>query len=341
MVVGLGGIGQRHVRNLRSLLGDQVEILAWRKRRLSHVLTDGLTIQPEADLESVYNIRTFADLDDALAQHPEAVLVTNPTSLHVPVAIAAAEAGCHLFIEKPLSHSLEGVDRLADLVERRALTTLVGYQLRFHPCLRLVKRLITEEAIGPLLAARLEMGEYLPSWHTYEDYRQMYASREDLGGGVILSQIHEFDLVYWWFGMPRRVFGLGGHWSSLEIDVEDTASILLECEYGGRAMPVHVQQDYLQTPASRAYQIVGERGKILVDLPSLEVRVITPDCPGGKVHRSEDFQRNQLFLDELRHFLAGLEGTEEPSVDVRDAERSLRIALAAKQSIETGKVVEL
>jgi len=218
---------------------------------------------------------------------------------------------------------------------------LIGYQLRFHPCFRLVKRLIEEEAIGPLLSARLEIGEYLAGWHSFEDYRQMYASRREMGGGVILSQIHELDLVYWWFGMPQRLFALGGHWSSLEIDVEDTSSILLECEYDGRPLPVHVHQDYLQRPPSRTCQIIGERGKIFVDIPALEVRVVTPENPDGRLHRFEGFQRNQLFLDELAHFLACLAGEEKPIVDVYDGTQSLRIALAAHQSIESKRSVNL
>jgi predicted dehydrogenase len=340
-MVGLGGIGQRHLRNLRTLLGDQVEIMAWRTRRLGHVLTDQLTILSGANLESYYAIQVFSALDEALAQEPDVVFVTNPSSLHMPVALAAAEAGCHLFIEKPLSHSLAGVDRLVEMVEQRNLVTLVGYQLHFHPCLRLAKELLDKEAIGLLLAARLEVGEYLPGWHTYEDYRQMYASRRDLGGGVILSQIHELDLVYWLFGMPCRVFALGGHWSSLEIDVEDTASILLECQYAGRPLPVHVQQDYVQRPPSRTCQIVGDKGKILVDLHALEVHVIQAETSQADVHRFEGFQRNQIFLDELSHFLSCLRGEEEPVVNVRDGAQSLRIALAAHRSIETGEVVTL
>ena len=341
LFVGLGAVGQRHLRNLRGLLGERAEILAWRSRGLKHVLTDSLTVHPDLDLESEYNIKTFAHLDEALDCHPAAVFVTNPTSLHMSAAIPAARAGCHLLLEKPLSDTMDGVDDLLDLVGKSNVVTLVGYQLRFHPCLDLVKNLLEDEAIGPPLAARLEIGEYLPGWHTYEDYRQTYAARRDLGGGIVLTQIHDLDLVYWWFGMPRRVFSLGGHWSSLDIDVEDTASTLFDCEYHGRTLPVHVQQDYLQRPASRTCQIIGERGKILVDLPALEVRVITPDATHGKVYHWEGLEWNQLFIDQLSHFLDCLEGKAAPVVSAREGAQSLRMALAAKRSMETGQVVEL
>ena len=341
LMAGLGSIGQRHVRNLRRLLGDQVEIIAWRTRGFSRVLTEQLTVQPGVDLESCYNIEVFPGLEEALEQRPDVVFVTNPTSLHMPVALAAAEAGCHLFIEKPLSHSLDGVDRLVELVDQRQLVALVGYQLRFHPCLQLVQNLLEQEAIGPPLVVHLECGEFLPSFHTYEDYRQTYAARHALGGGVILSQIHELDLVYWLFGMPRRLFALGGHWSRLEIDVEDTASLLLECQYAGRPLPVHLQQDFVQRPPSRMYEIVGEHGKIKVDLRAALVQVVRPDAAQVDIHPFEGFQRNQLFLDELCHFLACLRGTETPRVSVRDGTQSLRMALAAHQSIAAGMVVSL
>ena len=136
LVVGLGGIGQRHVRNLRALLGEHVRITAVRTRGLHHVLSDQLQIVPEQDVEHTYGIRRVPDLDAALAERPELVFVTNPSSLHVPTALAAARAGCHLFIEKPLSHTLDGVEELIQTVERKRLIAVVGYQMRFHPCFR-------------------------------------------------------------------------------------------------------------------------------------------------------------------------------------------------------------
>src|SRR5205823_6534316 len=108
---------------------------------------------------------------------------------------------------------------------------------RFHPCLARLQKIVEDGLLGRVLAGRVEVGEYLPDWHKYENYQQMYASRADLGGGVILSQIHEFDYLYWLFGLPRRIFTVGGHFSSLEIDVEDVASSILEFVVAGRPAP--------------------------------------------------------------------------------------------------------
>lgn len=341
LIVGLGSIGQRHARNLRSLCGNDLELLAYRVRGLNLVITPELTIKAGADIETEYGIRTYPTLDAALAENPLAVLVTNPNSLHIPVALAAARAGCNLFIEKPLSHSMDGVDELLELVETKKLVCLVGYQLRFHPGFKLVKSLLNRGVIGTPLAARLEFGEYLPGWHRYEDYRLYHASRKDQGGGVILSQIHDLDYAYALFGMPVRVFALGGKLSSLETDVEDIVSMLMEFRVAGKPMPVHIHQDYVQRPPSRNCEIIGDAGKIVWDYYANEVRVTRAETGTSEVHRFDGFQRNQLFIDEMKHFLNCLAGKETPVVGLREGMDSLKIALAAKRSLETGQVVEL
>jgi predicted dehydrogenase len=323
------------------LLGNEAEIIAHDLRPNPPVLTDQLQIEQGSSLEEKYNLRIFLGLEQALAQKPDVVFVCNPSSLHVPAAIRAAQEGCHIFIEKPLSNNLEQVDELISLVESRGLKAVIGYQMRFHPCLQRLHTLVQEKRVGRILSVRAEVGEYMPGWHTYEDYRQMYASRRDLGGGVILSQIHELDYLYWLFGLPRSIYTLGGHLSSLEIDVEDTADTLMDCVMDGHPLPVTLHQDYLQRPLSRFCEVFGEAGKIRVDIRALKVDVF--DGQGSQVEASsyEGFQRNQLFLDELKGFLECLQGKKTPLVDLHAGLQSLRMALAAKESLAKGQVVNL
>jgi predicted dehydrogenase len=347
LIAGLGGIGQRHLRNLRTLLGMEAEILGVDMRRDIPVLTDQLQVQAGTSLEQKYHLQIYPALEPALAWKPDVVFVCTPTSEHIPTALRAAQAGCHLFIEKPLSHNLEHVDELLNLVESRGLRAVVGYQMRFHPCLLRLQALVQEKQVGRILSVRSEIGEYLPGWHRYEDYRQMYASRQDLGGGVILSQIHELDYLYWLFGLPESVYALGGHLSRLEIDVEDTAELLMNFVVDDQPLPISLHEDYLQLPPSRSCTIIGDQGKILVDLAALRVDVF--DGEGKQVEATSfaDFQRNQMFLDELNHFfksllpVAGGEAGPSPLVSLRDAAHSLRMALAAKESLVTGKVIGL
>lgn len=341
LLIGLGGIGQRHVRNIRTLLGEGAEIIAWRVRRLSRVVTPTLQSDESLDVEKVYGIRVFDSLESALSEQPHIAFICNPSSLHVAPALACLRAGCDLFLEKPVSHNLDGLAELTSEAAERRRVVMVGYQLRFHPCFLALQRAVREGGLGDLLAVRAHVGEYLPGWHPYEDYRQMYASRADLGGGVLVTQIHEFDYLYALFGVPRRLFALGGHWSHLEIDVEDTASTLMEFQFGQRPLPVHLHQDYVQRPPNRGCEIVGDQGKIVMDLASLAVTRYDRDGKVAETGRWENFDRNQLFLDELRHFFECVETRRKPVVDLRDGVWSLRMALAARESIATGCAVDL
>lgn len=342
LFIGLGGVGQRHLRNLRALRGDSVDVIAYRTRGLTQTLTDKLEVEPNADLETKYGVRAFRSIEEALADKPDAAFICNPSSMHVAVARACASAGCHLFVEKPLSDSLEGLDALAKLVDDAKLVGFVGYQLRFHPLVKALGERLASEAVGPIVGVKAEVGEYLPAWHPYEDYREMYASRRALGGGVVITQIHEFDYLYSLFGVPRRVFAMGGHLSSLEVDVEDFASVSMECTTTrGRLLPVHLHQDYIQRPPSRTCTVIGDQGRIHLDFHALSMRVY--DGAGKLVEDVSfaGFARNQLFVDEMNHFLACVEGRERPLVSLRDGTQSLRMALAARESLETGRVVEL
>lgn len=323
LVAGLGSIGQRHVRNLRTLLGDSVELLAYRVRGLPDAITEAMTIEPGQTVEAKYHIRSFNRLDTALNEKPDAVLICNPTRLHLNTALAAVQAGCHVLVEKPLADSIDGVEELIALSERRGMVVAVGYQMRFHPALVRLRELVCRKAIGQVVSVRAEYGEYLPAAHPYEDYRQSYAARADLGGGVILCYIHEFDYLYWLFGMPRRVFTVGGRSGSLDVDVEDHAVTSMECSVNGRPVAIELQQDFLRRPGARTCEVIGDSGTLNVDL----------NAPG--------FERNQLFLEEMKHFLAAIAGESAPLVSAREAAQSLRVALAARESLSSGQVVDL
>jgi predicted dehydrogenase len=341
LIVGLGGIGQRHLRNLFTVLGNSAEVRAVDPRADIPVLTDKLTIEPGVTLKQKFSLHIYPDLESSLAWKPDAVYICTPTSLHIPAALKAAQAGCALFIEKPLSHNLEQVDELIELVERRSPAAVVGYQMRFHPGLQRLHALVQERKVGRILSVQVEVGEYLPGWHTYEDYRQMYASRQDLGGGVILSQIHEMDYLYWFFGLPRNMYALGGHFSRLEVNVEDTADILIEFEVDSRPVPVSLHEDYLQRPPSRGCKVIGDAGKILLDFPALTLTVFDGEGQQVEAFSFKDFQRNHMFLDETKCFIEAIQRKPTPLVSLQDGAQSLRMALAAKESLATGKVVGL
>ena len=340
LFIGLGGIGQRHLRNVYAKFGDGAIILAYRVRSLKHIISPSLTIDESDDLIKKYSVEVFTNLDKALAHSPDVVFICNPTSHHVSSCLAVARAGCDFFVEKPLSHSIENIEELISICQSKKLISFIGYQLRFHPCYLLLKKLISEGVIGNLLSVHAEVGEYLPDWHKYENYRQMYASRKDLGGGVVLSQIHEIDYLYNLFGMPNKVIALGGHLTDLEIDVEDVADVLLEMAFKNKILPVSLHMDYIQRPPSRNCKIIGDLGKITMDLTGLKV-IVEKIGEERKIHDFGGFERNELFIKEIDHFFECVANREQPVVTLMDGANSLRIALAIKKSMETGKIIGL
>jgi len=322
-------------------MGDSIDVIAFRSKVQKPVLDKKKLVAEDTDLIKKYNIREFDDLDQALADKPNIAFITNPSGRHIDVALKAAKAECHLFIEKPLSADTDRIDELMDLVEQKKLIALVAYQFRFHPGLIQAAKWLKSKKIGRPISATFIQGDYLPKWHPYEDYRGSYAAREELGGGVLLTQIHEFDNALYLFGIPHRIFAIGGKLSQLEIDVEDTASILMECKYEGKNLPVTILTDFLQYPPVRNYTVVGEHGRMFIDLIGGDISLIERETGKTESFNYKGFNRNQLFIDELKHFLEAVSGKAEPAVNIKTGLISLRMALAARESIKTGKPIKL
>jgi predicted dehydrogenase len=257
----------------------------------------------------------------------------------MPLARQAAEQGCHLFIEKPLSSELDGTEALQRAIEARGLVALVGCNMRFHPALMKVKQLLDERLVGRVVSVRVQAGQYLPDWHPWEDYRQTYSAQRTLGGGVILDAIHEIDYVRWMLGEVEAVSCFAGKLSHLEVETEDVAAILLRFIDGAIA---EVHLDYVQRAYSRTGDFIGDEGTIRWDYSAGEVRWFSAKNGDWTVYRNPDaWTPNQMYVDEIRHFIACLDGREKPSLDVTEATRVLAVALAAKTAAQEGKVVRL
>jgi predicted dehydrogenase len=334
LIAGLGAIGQRHARNLRALRGGDLELLAYRRRRLRHVVTESLGRDDTRDVEAELGVTVYDDLDAALMCRPDAAFVCTPSSQHLEIAQRAADAGCHLFVEKPVSHSLAGTDRLLAVIAAKRLVALTGCQWRFHPCVRALKRVLTGGALGAPYDTRIDYAEYLPDWHPYEDYRQSYAARSNLGGGVILTQIHDYDLAFWLFGMPRSVQATGGQLGDLEIDVEDTVDATMQVDAGA----VRVRQSFCERPSRRGIVVRGVRASAALDLLAARLTFEPPVAPAISFPA---YRRNQMFVEEVDHFLNCIDGTAQPLTPLSEGVLVLKIALAVRESMQTGRTIDI
>lgn len=338
LFVGLGAVGQRHLRNLKTVCPDRLEITALRSRKANRVIQSDMATQPCDDLASFYGIQCCDNWEEALRAKPEIAFITNPSSLHMAAALALAKAGVHLFIEKPLSVNLEGVRELRLLSERNPIVVFVGFQMRFYSLLRKVKDLLRSKKIGRRLYARVKFGTFLPAHHPYEDYRMGYAAREDLGGGAVMCLIHEIDYLVDLFGFPQEVMACGGKLSDLEMSAEDTANALLR--YPDR-FSVNLVLCFAERNEERSLEVVGDKGKIELDLLHHDLKWYDA-ASGQSGHETlNNFDRNPLFLEEMRHFLECVREHKRPVVDLEDGIQSLKIGLAIKESFQQNKVVQM
>lgn len=322
LLAGLGSIGLRHLNNLLQLGVEDILLLRTRNE----------------PVKEAPHLPVFTDLQDALNQKPDAVIVSNPTSHHLEVALPAARAGCHLFIEKPLSHTWKDVDELLSITKEKRTVGMVGFDMHFDPGLRKMRELIKDGLIGRVTSLQVQVGQYLPDWHPWEDYRIGVSAREDTGGGVILDLIHEIDYVTWLMGDARDVMSMNDRVSSLEIQTEDTAAILLRFMSGAIGT---INLDYIQRTISRTCRVIGEEGTITWDLVAQKVAWYLAQDKSWHEFSYAGFQRNDRFVAEMKHFLDCLKGDAQPEVSLESGAKSLRIALAAKESGKNGKVVVL
>jgi predicted dehydrogenase len=312
LVVGAGSIGMRHTRNAIEL-GHRVTL--WDE-------------DPERrdSAKRELGMELAASLEGGLEQRPDGVIVCTPPSTHVTLARRALDVGAHVFVEKPLAHSSDGVEDLLDSARRAGRVLAVGFNLRFLPSLRRVKALLDSKRIGTVFSARAEFGFYLPAWRPGRDYRENYGVRASEGGGILLDAIHELDYLGWLFGEPREVFCAAGHVSSLAGNTEDLAEVTIQFECGVLAQ-VHL--DYLRRAYRRDLEVIGEDGVILWDYAARSVQVLGPTPEPPEIH---DGPNEVMYVEEMRHFVRCIEGRDEVLVDGREALRSLRMVEASKVS---------
>jgi len=324
LIIGSGSIGKRHLRNLNHLGYQDVLVFDTQEKVL-------------VEVEQEFGIQTFSNLEDALDESPDIVILASPTAFHIPYAVASAKSGAHLFIEKPLSHSMNDISKLLSLVRKNNLVTMVAYSLRFYEGIRLVRDLINKGEVGDPLYVHVEAGQYLPDWRPGSDYRKAYSAQSDQGGGVLLDLSHELDYVLWLVGPVRRVSSVLGKVSSLEIDVEDTADILME-HTSGVISSVHL--DYLQRTVARTCKVVGSAGTLIWDYSTDSVRVFTSQENSWQQY---DYQadRNDMYIRELKHFVDCVQKKETPLISLEDGINVLQVVLAAKKSAELGQRLEV
>lgn len=283
VVIGGGSIGKRHIRNLLALGHTGIFCL---RRDLDPSFEEN---------EKVKVITSVTELKVPIA----AVFVCTPTSLHVEGLKIASQLNCALFMEKPLIHSKRGLAECIELLDRFSHPFFIGFMLRYHPLVKKMKAIMESGTLGKVYSARFEFGSYLPYWHPWEDHKISYASRRDLGGGVINTITHELDLIQYFFGSPNAVTCVARNFGKLGIEVEEIADAIFN--YDDKAITLHL--DYLQKDYNRSVKILCDNGAISWNWHDQKIVIVKHGEGVIEEKLAGDFDVNQLYMDELKDFI--------------------------------------
>ncbi|MHB1530110.1 MAG: Gfo/Idh/MocA family protein [Acidiferrobacteraceae bacterium] len=327
LIVGFGSIGGRHARLARQLVPN-VQIVALRHRNAP--------TPPGID-------RCVTTVDEALQFRPQAAVIANPATLHLEIALILAKAGVNLLIEKPMCSCADGVSGLIDTAREQGVILLIGYNMRFLPSLQRFRELVQEKRYGLVLSVRAEVGQYLPSWRPDSDYRETVSAKAALGGGVLLELSHEIDYLRWIFGEVDWVSAVLLKQSNLEIDVEDTAYLILGFACGpesvGKPSVASLNLDFIRHDTTRSCTVICETGSLRWN--ALVGTIDGFDATSNSwqslfVHKT---QRDDSYIAEWRHFLSCISNGDSPKVSGQDGLSVIRVIEAARQSSATRSVV--
>ena len=312
LFVGLGSIGQRHLRNLISI--GEFELYAFRKR--NHPLP-----QEFAD----FKINVLQEWDEVKNIRPEICILASPPFVQQQVLPLIVDLGMDFLIEKPIGVDLNLLESMVPAIREKGLVSMVGYNLRYNPVISRIKNFLAEGLLGNITSFRLEVGQYLPDWHPDEDYRTGYSANKSLGGGVTLDLIHEIDLAYHLFGEFEEIYGMLAKQSKLEIDVEDTSEIVVRTKMGCLGS---IHMDYVNRFGRRRGSIYGDLGTLDYDLLNSTIDL----CIAGKNYKKIEieFTRNEMYISELSDFLKAVNSRDSLNMNFEQGLKVLSYALKVK-----------
>jgi len=317
LIVGMGSIGLRHLNNILSLYPESEIIVLRHSKAVETEIIPGIS-------------RFFYSLSDAIEANPDVAFLTNPAPFHIPVALELAKHGIHIFIEKPLSHDLNGVYEFLKICKKNNIVVMIGYNLRYKKSLSILKDTINSGLIGRILSFRCEVGQYLPDWRIKTDYHHSVSARKELGGGVLLELSHEIDFARLLLGEFDTVCAISGKYSDLDIDVEDIAEITIQFRSG---VVGNIHLDMVNQAKTRNCQIIGSKGTLFWDVLDNSLKLFSRgSSEWSYLIPPYIIDTNQTYLDEIQHFFDCIRESRVPAVSIMDGIAVLEIIHAIRES---------
>ncbi|MDP3733196.1 MAG: Gfo/Idh/MocA family oxidoreductase [Candidatus Daviesbacteria bacterium] len=282
LFIGLGSIGRRHAKILQKIYKHDL-----------YAFRSGLS-KKKNEL-GIKEIKTWKDIENL---KPDIAFITNPTSLHIETASKCVKLGCKLFIEKPISKDLKGLDLLIKLVKKKKIVTYVGYNLRFHPVIKELKKYTAKQK--PIYA-RAVCTSFLPNWRPGTDFKKNYSANSAMGGGVILDLSHEIDYVKYLLGNITDIKGNFAKAGDVTLDTEDFADLLVKT----KDCRTNIHINFLSHIPQRYIQLEFGSFTIFGDIINSEILIYQ----NGKLKQRHklDYYQGQDYEDQLKYFFKNLD----------------------------------
>ena len=311
LIAGCGSIGKRHAECLCNI---GIEKFVFFDPDLNR----------SSELANAYGGIAVNTYEEGLATDVDCVYILSPTHLHINQAKAALEAGKHIFLEKPLSHSLEGVDEIENIAKEKGLVAEVGFCFRFHDGIRKLKDRLDNGVIGKIVSVKAMMGEHFP------DVRPDYLSTYYVKYSGAFELVHDLDLaIFLTNETPIDYHGFFGSYSNLGFESPDTVEMLVKFP----SCIANVHLDFFQSPRTRTMTVLGTQGQMILTFSTWdEYELKTFTRSSGKwetvTNRTE---RNDMFRSESMNFFGVIDGTDVNICPISDAKKSLIVCRAISQ----------
>ena len=331
LIVGLGSIGQRHLRNIKKLYPG-TNFFSYRRIFKSPSL-DNFNRVKNFNLKSKYNLTYINSLNNLKKYNIDAVFVCTPSSFHVDETIRIIKQDINIFVEKPLGSSLKNINKLKNILNTKKVISMVGFQLRFNPIITRLKKIINSNTLGKLNQILIHHGENINNFHKYENYKNLYAAKKNLGGGVILTQIHEIDyMLYLLENYKIKKFkSLNHKVSKLKINVEDTLNSTFLFANKKEELICNLHLNYYEQPGKRQINLIFEKGKVSANL---NTKKIVYQINQKKKVEKFNFKRNDLFMSEIKYFFKHIKKNKkiDKSMNLFNGIKTLEIAMKLKKN---------
>lgn len=301
--VGMGSIGKRHLNNVCQLITSQGNTYSIDLYRSS------MSRELPEDVNALVSNQFLCSQE--VQREYDMVFITNPTSLHLDTALKFRPFAKAFFIEKPVFGSFEADEQIVEMLDE--IPSYVACPLRYNPVLQYVKQNVELEKV---ISVRAMSSSYLPEWRPGQDYRETYSAHAELGGGVDIDLIHEWDYLTWIFGMPTECLGLAGRFSNLDINSNDTALYVAKND----KLTYELHLDYFGRKTQRILDIFTQDDTIKCDIVGGTVSYL-------KEGITLDFnsERNAYQMSEIQHFFDIAEGRVENDSNVRHGVQVLKL----------------